>query len=367
MKWLVLVNYSNETTDSFCLWRHLKPIPWNAPHVIDFLMTGPLLTVIIAFGLIGGVLCFLTFARSYKDMKIYTYLLALAAWDVFYITTSFLLYNLPTLMYQEIIHFGPYAIGTPFLYYISTVARTGAIWTVLVIAFERYVALCYPFKFEQMNSENRVWIFFASITCSAFLYCLPRYFELKVLYCYELTTDLRVPLLLKSELRSTFTYWLLYRVIGGCLFYSIVPFLALVILTIRISYELRRSSYRVPVEQSSTPEHSLLNGTGCKTSADRLNRWMHVAMISKFLLCHSFPMILDIWELVQPSIAFEKSWYKSWIFMSHSSLFLLTINGSCNVIIYYLTSTKFRADMKSAITSCSSTKNDSYYTAITRV
>lgn len=346
MKWLVLVNHSIEN-DSICLWRNLKPKSWDGPQIVDFLLTGPLLTVVVIIGVIGGISCIITFAKSYKDLKIYIYLLALASWDLFYICTSFLLYNIPTLVYQEIIHFGPYAVGTPFVYYISTVARTGAIWTVLIIAVERYIALCYPFQFAEMNSDNRVGILFGSVTFCAFLYCLPRYFELNVLRCYELTTADYVPLLLKSELRSTFSYWLLYRVIGGCMFYSLVPFLALLLLTIRISYELRRSSYRAPIEPSTSPENSPLNGG--KTSADRLNRWMHVAMIGKFLLCHSFPMILDVWELVQPSIAYERGWIKSWVFMSHSSFFLLTINGSCNLFIYYLTSAKFRADLKSAL------------------
>lgn len=83
---------------------------------------------------------------------------------------------------------------------------------------------------------------------------------------------------------------------------------------------------------------------------------MHLSMIMKFLISHSFPMVLDILELHlsaeyalpqdYPAVAHSNRASFGWVLMSHISIFLLAINSSSNFIIYLLTSVQFRIDCK---------------------
>lgn len=350
MKWLVQINSTNDSY--YCRWIELGSKSWTKLAILDFVLTGPLLSAVIFCGVLGNLLCILTFARFLNKLKIYRHLLVLALWDTFYIITSFFLYNLPTLIYNDILQFGPYVVTTPILYYVSNVARTGSIWTVLVIAFDRYFALCYPFRFIEINGERKCTMLIAIVGVCSFIYGVPRFFEVEIYYCYEIITKHFIPVFTQTKMRSVLIYWLLYRVIGGGLFYSVVPFLTLLFLNIRMLIEIKRLEQFSPV-----PADPWLNGNGNErvprlsttSSTEKINHWMHVAMITKFLICHSFPTILDIWELAQPSLSIDQKWYKSYTFMSHSAMLLATLNGSCNFFIYYITSFKFRNDCRACL------------------
>uniref|UniRef100_A0A915JZI4 G-protein coupled receptors family 1 profile domain-containing protein n=1 Tax=Romanomermis culicivorax TaxID=13658 RepID=A0A915JZI4_ROMCU len=220
----------------------------------------------------------------------------------------------------------------------------------------------------------------------AFFYCLPRLFELNVIRCVELTTMERVPKRTVAPLRNSFEYWLLYRVIGGLLLYSLVPFLVIVVLTVKISYEIRklpqwetrppsmieatRGDMTTAVGEKKPLNGSLENSRCSRTSVAlaigrsssaasafperRLNQWMYVAMISKFLLCYSIPVVLDTWEMVDPDVNRSKSWAKAFFMMSGVSSFLVALNSSLNFFIYYSTSDRFRADSVRAVKFCTS-------------
>lgn len=352
MKWLVPINSTGNV--SYCYWYELGPKTWSVLAIFDYILIGPLLSFVIFSGIFGNFFCILIFSRFFSKLKLYRHLLALALWDMFYIITSFFLYNLPTLMYNDILPSGPYVVTTPVLYYISTVARTSSIWTVLVIAFDRYLAICHPFRFIEVDSERRFTFLIVAIGICSFLYGLPRYFEVKIQYCHEVTTRLMVPHLSKTTMRTIFVYWLLYRVIGGLLFYSLIPFATLLFLTIRMSMEIKRMGQFVPVldrcNYTDTNENTTIStSTNSSLPCDKINHWMHLAMISKFLICHSFPAVLDVWELAQPSLATDLKWYKSYTFMSHSVMLLASLNSSCNFFIYYLTSLRFRKDFHACV------------------
>uniref|UniRef100_A0A915K1W9 G-protein coupled receptors family 1 profile domain-containing protein n=1 Tax=Romanomermis culicivorax TaxID=13658 RepID=A0A915K1W9_ROMCU len=165
----------NRTEEHFCQWVEVPKL-WNTFEIFDYLLTGPLLTLVLIVGLFGGYFCLATFWLGCKNLRIYIYLLVLAVWDVLYLLTAFYLYNLPVYIYQEIVHFGPLIIFQPYIYYLSAVARTGCIWSVLVIAVERYLALCHPFKFQSWSGtgshqQQRLTTIFCSMVLGMVISC----------------------------------------------------------------------------------------------------------------------------------------------------------------------------------------------------
>lgn len=69
---------------------------------------------------------------------------------------------------------------------------------------------------------------------------------------------------------------------------------------------------------------------------------MHVAVITKFLICHSLPTILDIYNLIDP--AFLRT--DTGMLVGHCSNLLVVLNSSCNFFVYVATSTHFKRDLR---------------------
>lgn len=234
---------------------------WGGSAVLlaDYILTGPLLTCVVCFGVAGNIACSLIFSRRYKKFKIYLYLLVLAIWDLALIAGTLFVFGIPTLLYGKIVLYGQYAPLYPFVYFFCNVARNGSVWIVIVIAVERYFALCYPYQFEAFDTHRRSNILLMLVSFSAFLYGIPRFFELYVDQCWNPISESFVPEVLPTSLRLNRTYWLLYRIAGGFMFYSAGPFFVLIVLTIRISVEIRKGVPVTPRKSSNKDETHSFN------------------------------------------------------------------------------------------------------------
>uniref|UniRef100_A0A915HXW8 G-protein coupled receptors family 1 profile domain-containing protein n=1 Tax=Romanomermis culicivorax TaxID=13658 RepID=A0A915HXW8_ROMCU len=441
MRWL---NFNTTQSNSsyseiFCFYREIS-WKWTSISVLDFALTGPLLTLIILGGLFGNISTAVIFYRTLSRMSINLHLLALTCFDLIYIISAFFIYNLPTLIYLEIPFFGRQVFAYPIFYYVSTVARTCSIWTVIFVATERFVSLCYPFAFDSQNANFRIRITLTSITAFSVLYNSVRYFEISIKYCRlpgegEEKRLEYVPIIRTTIMRNNYVYWLVYRVIGSSATHSIIPFVILLFLTIRIFVEIRKSyilsqwsdsndfsgpnclitfpnskfyrnlhvtkntdygskpvmnnssrlAYRSDTVNLHGHQSSLLSNifqqqkqqlhhkrpSICSRIEQRnkRNKRMHICMITKFLLCHIFPTLVDVWEFAFHSsneMGLGKNDQSadllragtSEIFvntagarlslelMSHFSMLLVTLNSSCNFFIYLITSPRFRKDCK---------------------
>lgn len=324
---------------------------------IDYLLTGPLLFSVIIIGLTTNACCLFVFGRSFHAVRIHFYLLVLAMWDVSLEIGAFFMFALPTVLYGEVVLYGEYSQAFPFFYFLSNVARNGSVWIVVTVALERYFALCYPYKFQLWNTEKRVYILLSLVSCLAFIYGLPRFFELKLgEKCRHPDTSLSVPSLVATALRKNRPYWLIYRVAGGFIFYSIGPFLLLTFLTIRISMEIGRSQTRLreTTRKNGRRESQLYrfikrlrddeNGNGEVGDKQNVNHWMHVAVITKFLIFHSAPTVLDIYVWLN-STSLSKAIHVA----GHASNLMVVLNSSCNFFIYLRTSAHFKRDLSDCL------------------
>lgn len=254
---MIIINASSEATDNRTLIdmllgnvsnNKLVPCPVEdysnrtLVQTIDFIITGPLMMSTIIIGLMTNIFCLIVFARRFRAVRIYFYLLVLAAWDCALEIGAFFMFALPTVLYGDIVLYGEYAPAFPFFYFLSNVARNGSVWIVVMVAFERYFALCYPYKFQIWNTERRVYTLLIVVSCLAFFYGVPRFFELGSAECKHPVSNLIMPLVTATDLRKNRLYWLIYRVAGGFIFYSVGPFILLTFLTIRISLEIGRNA-----------------------------------------------------------------------------------------------------------------------------
>lgn len=326
-----------------------------------YILCGPLLATIIIIGIIGNILSLNVFCRTVNRPRIYYFLIVLACWDLCLLCCSFLLYSIPVLLYGRSYSFGPYVMIYPTFYMFTNMAHSGSIWIVVVLALERYFALCHPLKYLTWDTEDRAKILLGTVSFLAVIYHVPRYFELRLIYCRNsespvMETDL-IPLVLPSNLRDNNIYRIL-KVVGGLLFFSFGTLMSLLLLTTRVSIEVRKNMKLQRQLTGTRKKLSVRASCASRTSSGSIKRvnskkanredkqnldLMLVAVMIKFCICHTLPTVLDVCETIMGD-----DWHSSLFFdtVVDISNVLVVVNSSCNFAIYYVSSLKFRSGLK---------------------
>lgn len=353
----------NNSTDEQCEINVTRMYALQPPNGdFSYFLCGPLLSAIVFGGLVSNALCLLVFFSTILRPRIYLYLIALTIWDILLLISSFLLYSLPVLLYGGVYIFGPYVPAYPLFYTFSNVAHSGSIWTVVVLAVERYFALCRPLRYIMWNTEMRAKTLLSTVAGLAVLYHVPNIFEIVFLYCIESTTKEIVVVMVSSKLRENAVYKGLYKILGGMMFFSVGPLLVLSTLTVRVSiavkknFTLQRKLSFVESTKLAKKMSTASGDTGYKNGGvdpkqrrseereeKRMDLMLIVVMI-KFCLCHTLPVVLDLCETVMNGEQFRVPFFETMVDISNV---LIVTNSSCNLIIYLIFGVKFRSSLKS--------------------
>uniref|UniRef100_A0A914W8W4 G-protein coupled receptors family 1 profile domain-containing protein n=1 Tax=Plectus sambesii TaxID=2011161 RepID=A0A914W8W4_9BILA len=211
-----------------------------------YVVNGWVTATLVFVGCVLNILCIAIFLRpqcrrSGPRPVIYYYLIYLAIWETTLLLNAFLMYSFPTLYYGHVRHYGPYVVIFPFVYTLSNMTLTGSVWVVMALTVDRYFALCHPLAHKAIQERKRVKKLLLVVSACAVLFSLPRYFELQVAYMHVEYLDGNYSVIMQTPLPLNQMYMIFYRIIGGLLFYSLVPSVVLFTLTVRITIELRRA------------------------------------------------------------------------------------------------------------------------------
>jgi hypothetical protein len=349
------------------------------PLDYGYYVCGPIMTLFIVVGLVGNLIClFVLFSSRPKPVVTY-YTVPLCISDCFVLLGSFFMINLPHLLYGRIKTYGPYVYLYPYTSLFSNFAYTACVWLIVLLSVERYFALCHPLKHKIYDAKTRsIWI---SILClvAAFIYNIPRFFEITTFDCYLTQTQETMSFLEEAPFRKYKSYWFVYRVVLGSLLFSFGPFALLCYLSIRMWKEVKSTNMitfrkRPSQEVEQRDEHSTLlpqqkaNGVQKKqlelspstksvnigsfrtrsVSVDKQREALAhtlLCVILKFLICHLLPAIIDLCETFMD----EKQFYQPLIenIVDTSTLFVVA-NSSLNIFIYAGCSQEFRRRIFSA-------------------
>lgn len=322
----------------------------------SFVLCGIVLLTIVLAGLVGNALSLLVFIRTTLKPKVYYYLIILTLWDILLLGSSFLLYSLPYLLYGGLYTFGPYVKIYPLCYAVSHVTHTGSIWSMIVFAVERYYALCRPLIYLKWNSKRRLRILLSLVALFAVIYRIPKFFELSLHLCMESESGQLITVLDKSDFRENTIYKSLYKVVGDSLFFSLGPLLTLLSLTIMVTMAFRRNKNFRRIETSTSIGRSFLNiadnehFVACLESKPQLEEnedksmnLMLVAVMVKYCICHTLPMVLNLCETIMHEERFNGAAIETLVDVSN---ILVVANSSCNIVIYLVFGLKFRASFK---------------------
>ncbi|VDD93168.1 unnamed protein product [Enterobius vermicularis] len=259
---------------------------------------------------------------TYPKPLIYTHLLWLSISDTALLISGFLMYSLPSFFKSSLC---PYAKFFPTLYLMSNASLTASVWLMCVLMFERYRALCRPLAASAM-SIAKVHKILAAVVVLAIVFSLPRLFEVVVVEYEDGFSDV-----VQSDLGKNHFYLFYYRIIGGLVFYSVLPYIVLFALSAKISLALRAAAKERQVMSRSL-----------SSRANRIadSELILLAVMAKFLLSRLMPTALDVAEHIVTSEIFVLS-PAATLLVAISNL-IVVISSAVNFFIYFLLAKSFR-------------------------
>ena len=125
---------------------------------MEFVFEVVLLSTIGALGIAGNTAALVLFSRQSKQLKFHRLMMMLAAYDLFYIVLSLLLFTIPQISpgYKTMgYHYHVLPRALP----LAQMTLTGSIYSTLAMTVERYLTVCHPFytvshKWSAKRSEQ---------------------------------------------------------------------------------------------------------------------------------------------------------------------------------------------------------------------
>uniref|UniRef100_A0A0N4ZCD1 G_PROTEIN_RECEP_F1_2 domain-containing protein n=1 Tax=Parastrongyloides trichosuri TaxID=131310 RepID=A0A0N4ZCD1_PARTI len=281
--------------------------------------------------------------------KIYIYFTWITICDTALLIFAFLMYGAPTIGNQEYGNF--YAPWTPLTYTFCNTTMVASVWLMCALMYDRYRALSSKLTVAlslKSIREKDIHKMLAFVSLTALLYTLPRFFELKVIYeeieiNSTLYDDIKdevidkkvVPIPVQTDLVRNNFYMIGYRVIGGLLFYSLIPYILLFGASTKISIDLHKSAKKRQRMFSMT---SMRQSVSSSTSES--NKIL-IAVMAKFLISRLMPTILDVAECLLGTDSFNNDYFYAPLFIDISN-FIIVVASTTNFFIFHYYSKIFK-------------------------
>ena len=241
--------------------------------------------------------------------------------------------------------------------YVTTatmIFETCSLYLPVLIAIERYLAVCHPFKVKQWWSRRNTVIAIICVVVFALALNLSYLWELEIIYRYDPCTKKIWPVApIDSAMARSKVYRLSYRLVILPLFKLLLPMGVLLVLNIRIIVTLKRAkSFRLSVTQSSI-----------KYKDDKQNTItiMVVAIVGVLILCQT-PIsirngIINALFVVYPALMRNKQFYQCYRYAYYPCFWLVCVNSAVNIFIYVAANPEFRKTL-CQLCACARKTND---------
>ncbi len=226
----------------------------------------------------------------------------------------------------------PYA--ERFIWPFASIAQMSAVWLVVLVTMDRYMAICRPFD------TLRVWITLYArravfiIPIISLLYNMPRFFEQTPVVLLEKCSNQTRVWSRPSPLRVNKIYYIVYKVAMYFIFRMIIPMSMLIVLNVKLIQTLRIAK----------KDRAKLTLTQTKQRKDSFTLVL-VVVVSVFICCQTPDMVLRTMLTMKYFAGFNLSPEYVNIFTN----LLLTLNSSINCLIYCVTGRRFRCILKRLI------------------
>eukprot|EP00918_Siedleckia_nematoides_P067432 GHVU01146825.1.p1 GENE.GHVU01146825.1~~GHVU01146825.1.p1 ORF type:complete len:340 (-),score=-4.58 GHVU01146825.1:281-1243(-) len=289
-----------------------------------FYVYGLTVGIICALGLAGNTLCFIVLQVDKKKCSATFLLKALAITDNLFLIHILLIRTiLYTLEYgTDSAHptFKQYLNITTYFWPFSHIARHTSIWMTVLIAVNRYIAVCKPLRAATLCTMKKTRVQVIIMFLCVCIYNIPHFLAESV---YGNMAD---------QFYAKGSYFsLLYNTISYMTFVLLGPFLILLVsntLIIRKLWTARkqRMEFRNQMTSDNKNERNLTV--------------VIVMVVVVFCICNTPACVLRFLVLFYDHLQFQSCRWCMWFY--HSSQILVYLNSSVNFIIYFVFRKQFR-------------------------
>lgn len=309
--------------------------------IIDVYIVG----VLCLAGFIGNIISIVVLNRDKEKQNTTNWLLqTLAAVDTVYLAACFFIQPVKTV--HDLTDWGPRLLKVvfpyiePYAWGVASIAQTGAVWLVLLVTVDRYVAVCLPWQ-NQWRSLTRAKVAVAVILVTATVYNIPRFLEREIVYKMDCDTGEIIVSSKKTEFRNSRLYFLIYKTVCYFIFRTVGPLTTLVVLNGRLMRELQviRRRHRDLTKRSKHRENITM---------------MLIVVVTVFIVCQLPDLGVRIAFTISefaPTVSVNMDLLR---YANAASNTLLAVNSSVNFVIYCLVGKKFR---KILVKMCRCSKN----------
>ena len=277
-------------------------------------------------GLIGNSMSFMVLRKD-RGTPVATFLLQVLAiadncflllWIITYSVKNYLRYMCPEATHQPAwMYIRVYTF--PFLY----MAQTETIWLTVVIALNRYMAVCMPYKAPHLCTIMNVYKEVVVVTVFSICINIPRFFEIEIIEKVENGTVIKD--FQRTELGESEVYDTIYTDALYYLFSFVLPLLILVFVNTRVTvaYQAAKKRKRRMTSRRSDNENNIT--------------LVMIMIVLIFILCQAPARVVQLVWSYKYSHCHEYQYY-----LIHISNTLEVLNSSVNFLIYFIFRKRFR-------------------------
>lgn len=210
-----------------------------------------------------------------------------------------------------------------------------SVWLTVVLAIERYVAICLPFLATSLCTINKARIVIVTVTCLAMLCRLPNFWEKQIVGHYENATGVVQYSVEDTRLSLDETYMAVYPVVVDGILASIVPFVMLLLLNVLLMVEVRRST-----------RYLSRNVRGSYATAEREEHQVTVMLVSIIMVAFVCQAPYVVYTAINSITKFT---HVSSLFrvFRQVTILLLTLKSALNFVVYCWSREKFWMTLRS--------------------
>ena len=282
---------------------------------------------VAVLGILGNIATAVILMQRHMRNKFNQLLVALAFFDSILLLTI-LAYSIVCVSKEACM------IGFPYILWpMRCFAIISSTFMTVVIAAERFMAVCHPLKYNKPNKHHHVLKYISAVTILALIFTTPKFLE------YE-PDDCKV--IRVTKLYRNNVYIIYNTIIYKLMVTGLIPGLILVFLYVKI-FKAIKASHLMQRRCSSASGDNHVNETMRRIENRRARIYAGVVII--FLICYTPDlslMILYIMITVK-SIAEPPHWFPMVVILR---TFFTNINSAINFLIYTCLSKKFRKEIR---------------------
>ncbi len=301
-----------------------------------FIIYVPIFGLLCLIGLVGNSLSLLVLQWE-KRNHVATFLLqSLAMSDnLFLLTTGFVQIFSALALYFE---WSAYEVALPYLqtyiWPLVHITQFGTIWMTVLIAANRYIAICKPFQAPKLCTLSIVRAQVISVTLVALLYNIPRFLEYKVTYTFNPATNQTLIRGSETSLKLDPMYNIVYENALYCFFIFLGPLVILIVLNVCLVRELMAARKRLIKRQIPIPGEEEEN-----------NLTLVMIVIMLIFVLTQAPAFLNqllFYILSDSGYICGRAYY----YFFHLSNLLVSANSSTNFFVYFVFRAQFRERLR---------------------